>query len=344
MRDINALHPMLIEKVYELIELAEKNGITIGISECVRTVAEQDALYAQGRTAPGNKVTNCKGSTYSSMHQWGVAFDFYLKEDVDGDGKTSDDAFNNSTRLFEKVGALGQSIGLEWGGAWKSTIDRPHFQLPNWGSTASKLKSQYGTPENFMKTWERAAEEDKDDVTPETTVVSGKATITAKSGLIIRKAADKDSARITAIPYKKECEVLQLNAGKADGIVWAKVSYKGYTGYASQKYLNVTKEPSAETSTTTSATTPTVSENTYSKSVVDSARSKNASFAGTYTPTTDLNLRAGAGTHKDIITVMPKGSEVRNYGFYTEHNGTPWYLVAFGKYTGFCSVNLLKRN
>lgn len=341
MRDINALHPVLIKKVYELIELAEKNGITIGISECVRTVAEQDALYAQGRTTAGNKVTNCKGSTYSSMHQWGVAFDFYLKEDVDGDGQVSDDAFNNSTKLFEKVGALGQSIGLEWGGSWTSIVDRPHFQLPNWGSTASKLKSEYGTPENFMKTWDVV--EEKDDAATETTLIAGKATITAKSGLIIRKAADKDSARLTAIPYTKECEVLQLNAATADGIVWAKVSYKGYEGYSSQKYLNVTKEPSAETSTTTSATTPTVSENTYSKSVVDSAKSKNASFAGEYETNTDLNLRTGAGTNKDIITVMPKGSDVRNYGFYTEHNGTPWYLVAFGKYTGFCSSKLLNR-
>ena len=132
MRDINALHPCLQEKAYQLIDLCQQNGITIGISECYRTVAEQDALYAKGRTTAGSIVTNCKGSSYKSMHQWYIAFDFYLIVDVDGDGKTNDDAFNDSTGLFEKVGALGQSIGLEWGGSWKSIKDKPHFQLPDW--------------------------------------------------------------------------------------------------------------------------------------------------------------------------------------------------------------------
>ena len=151
-RNVTDLHPTLQAKVEELKALCRQNGIEIGISECLRTVAEQDALYAQGRTTSGRIVTNCKGSSYSSMHQWGVAFDFYLKMDVDGDGVISDDAFNNSTGLFEKVGALGKKIGLEWGGDW-TIKDRPHLQLPDWGSTASKLKATYGTPDKFFATW-----------------------------------------------------------------------------------------------------------------------------------------------------------------------------------------------
>ena len=151
-RNITDLHPTLQAKIAELKALCSQNGIEIGISECLRTVAEQDALYAQGRTTAGAKVTNCKGSSYSSMHQWGVAFDFYLKVDVDGDGEIKDDTFNNSTGLFDKVGALGKQIGLEWGGDW-SIHDRPHLQLPDWGSTASKLKATYGTPDRFFATW-----------------------------------------------------------------------------------------------------------------------------------------------------------------------------------------------
>lgn len=155
MREINDLHPRLQEKIVELKTLVRKElKIEIGISECLRTKAEQDALYAKGRTVAGSIVTNCQGSTYSSMHQWGVAFDFYLIADVDNDGKTTDDAFNNQTKLFNKVGAIGKRIGLEWGGAWKSITDLPHFQLPDWGSTATKLKKQYGTPEKFFKTWD----------------------------------------------------------------------------------------------------------------------------------------------------------------------------------------------
>lgn len=153
MRNILELHPRLQAKLAELQTLCLNHGITIKIGECLRTVAEQDALYAQGRTTPGSIVTNARGTSYSSQHQWGIAADFYIDMDVDGDGVNSDDAFNNATGLFDKVGSLAKSIGLGWGGDWKSPVDKPHLYLPDWGSTPTRLKNQYGTPENFMKTW-----------------------------------------------------------------------------------------------------------------------------------------------------------------------------------------------
>lgn len=157
MRDIKLCHPALQEKAERLLEDCRKKGILIKIGETLRTAEEQDELYAQGRTKPGSIVTNARGASYSSMHQWGVAFDFYLSMDVDGDGKASDDAFNDSTGLFKKVGEIGKELGLEWGGDWKSITDKPHFQLPDWGSTPALLKKEYGTPDAFMKTWKRPA-------------------------------------------------------------------------------------------------------------------------------------------------------------------------------------------
>ena len=153
MRDFEALHPRLQAKATELKEKCAEQGVHILFSECVRSKAEQDALYAQGRTTPGNTVTNAKGSTYSSQHQWGIAVDFYLDMDVDGDGQKTDDAFNTSTGLFERVGTIALSIGLGWGGTWKSFQDRPHIYLPDWGSTTYELKKEYGTPEKFMAVW-----------------------------------------------------------------------------------------------------------------------------------------------------------------------------------------------
>lgn len=147
MRDVKALHPELQQKLYDLKKLCKKNGLEIGISECLRSVAEQDALYAQGRTKPGNRVTNARGSSYSSQHQWGIAADFYRN---DGTG-----LYNESGNFFYKVGTLAKSLGLGWGGDWKSPVDKPHLYLPQWGSTASVLKRQYGTPEKFMKTWDK---------------------------------------------------------------------------------------------------------------------------------------------------------------------------------------------
>ena len=162
MRDINKCHPRLIELSKKLVSACRGQGLIIGIGESFRTKEEQDALYAKGRTAPGNIVTNAKGSSYSSHHQWGTAFDIYRN---DGKG-----VYKDSDGFFEKAGEIGKSIGLEWGGDWKSPVDKPHFQLPDWGSTTARLKRMYGTPENFMKTWK----EDKEMVEESKIIIDGK--------------------------------------------------------------------------------------------------------------------------------------------------------------------------
>ena len=83
MRNVSQLHPTLQKKVVKLQQECKKQGIKIKIGECVRTVAEQNALYAKGRNGiPGPIVTKAKGTDYRSMHQWGVAFDFFLDMDV----------------------------------------------------------------------------------------------------------------------------------------------------------------------------------------------------------------------------------------------------------------------
>lgn len=138
-------YPRLQKLAARLVEECNKQGLKIKIGETLRTVAEQDALYAQGRTKPGPIVTNAPGSTYSSYHQWGTAFDFFRN---DGQG-----AYNESGRFFEKVGAIGVQLGLEWGGNWKSIKDKPHFQLADWGSGTSGIKALYRNPEEFMRTW-----------------------------------------------------------------------------------------------------------------------------------------------------------------------------------------------
>ncbi len=145
MRDINLLHPDLQPKVKKLIELCKAKGIEIIISQTWRTQAEQDALYAQGRTKAGQIVTNVKYP--NSMHCWGLAFDFA----VIISGKASWIAAH-----FDRVGPLGESLGLEWGGRWQNFPDRPHFQMP--GHTVSELIKKYGTPENYKKSWSEPKE------------------------------------------------------------------------------------------------------------------------------------------------------------------------------------------
>ena len=151
MRDITLCHPKLQSLAKEMVNECSRQGLKISIGETLRTKEEQDALYAQGRTKPGNIVTNAPGSTYSSFHQWGTAFDIYRN---DGTG-----SYNEAENFFEKAGAIGVSLGLEWGGNWKSIKDKPHFQLPDWGSTTAEIKKKYGTPDEFIKTWSETPQE-----------------------------------------------------------------------------------------------------------------------------------------------------------------------------------------
>lgn len=250
MRNVSQLHPELQKKVVKLQKECLKAGIKIKIGECFRTVAEQNALYAKGRTAPGRIVTNAKGNSYSSMHQWGVAFDFFLDMDVDKDGKTSDDAFNNATKLFNKVGAIGKKLGLEWGGDWKSIKDLPHFQLPDWGSTASQLKAKYGTPDKFKATWGAKEEVKNVKAKPNNTVTASKnpteparhrdakysGSYKATSNLNLRTGAGTNKPVVTVIP-KGTSVTCNGYYSKANDHDWLFIQYGKYTGFVSKKYL-----------------------------------------------------------------------------------------------------------
>lgn len=146
MRNIYQLHPRLQFKLKELQAMAAKDGLQLGIGECLRTVEEQDALYAQGRTTPGSIVTYARGSSYSSQHQWGIAFDFYK----DLKGHAYDDEI-----FFKTIGRMAKNIGLAWGGDWTSPVDMPHIYLPDWGDTPAPLKKIYGTPDRFFESWSK---------------------------------------------------------------------------------------------------------------------------------------------------------------------------------------------
>lgn len=86
--------------------------------------------------------------------------------------------------------------------------------------------------------------------------------------------------------------------------------------------------------------------NNIEKITTDSAKNFMSSLAGTYKVTASkLNVRHGAGTLKKIIVAIPKGTEVKCYGYYTRILGTNWLYVQFTykgiKYTGFASAKHL---
>lgn len=156
-RDKTKLHPELQSVAAEFEEKCKNAGLNVLITETYRSKAEQDALYAQGRTTPGNIVSNAKYPL--SPHCWGVAFDFCRNVR----GREYDD----SDGFFRKCGEIGKSLGLFWGGDFRSFVDKPHLELKKYlpNNSVKTLQSQYGTPENFMESWETPKKEDPTDMT-----------------------------------------------------------------------------------------------------------------------------------------------------------------------------------
>jgi peptidoglycan LD-endopeptidase CwlK len=124
-RSLDDLYPPMKEVAEEFLEQCAEIGIEVLIYCTYRSNAEQNKLYAKGRTEKGKIVTNAKGG--KSKHNL-----------VDATGKPSSKAFDCVPRkgaallwsdlaAYEKMGEIGRGLGLTWGGDWKMK-DRPHFE------------------------------------------------------------------------------------------------------------------------------------------------------------------------------------------------------------------------
>lgn len=128
---ISKLHPKLREECKKIMAEVNQKTYTKAsfcrITFTLRTFAEQQAIYNQGRTTPGQKVTNAKPG--QSIHNYGLAVDIAfvingkdaswdVKKDWDRDGQSD----------WMEVVAVFKKYGWEWGGDWVSFKDMPHFQ------------------------------------------------------------------------------------------------------------------------------------------------------------------------------------------------------------------------
>lgn len=121
-RRLEDLHPTVRAKCLAHIAACRAAGIDLLVTSTLRTKAEQAALYAQGRTAPGRIVTNAKPG--QSFHNYGLAYDVVpLRAGKPVWGTKGDDL-----ALWKAVGALGKEQGLEWAGDWTRFREYPHFQ------------------------------------------------------------------------------------------------------------------------------------------------------------------------------------------------------------------------
>lgn len=132
---IEKLHPKVrkeARQIYDEICQALTGRAICRFAFTFRTIAEQDAIYAQGRTKPGKIVTRARGGY--SWHNYGLAVDIVLIHDVDGDGDydravwdVKSDFDGDKISDWMEVVAIFKSYGWDWGGDWKFS-DPPHFQ------------------------------------------------------------------------------------------------------------------------------------------------------------------------------------------------------------------------
>ncbi|WML37259.1 peptidoglycan-binding protein [Clostridium sp. OS1-26] len=131
---LSSLNSYVASLAQQFLDLCNANGLNVTVVEAFRSWDEQDALYAQGRTTAGDIVTDAEGG--DSYHNWGLAFDCAPLEN----GAIAWDDIDT----FNKMGALGQQVGLEWGGNWTSyditLVDPPHFQYTFGLSTEQLLE------------------------------------------------------------------------------------------------------------------------------------------------------------------------------------------------------------
>ena len=138
-RDIDLLRPDVAANCRKWIERCKAAGLNVLVTQTVRDYEYQASLYAQGRTKPGNIVTNAKTPTFHALGA-GLAFDFCKNKKGE---EYSDAAF------FRKAAAIAKEMGFSWGGDWTSIVDPPHIQWDNHGKWTGAMIREGKLPPNM---------------------------------------------------------------------------------------------------------------------------------------------------------------------------------------------------
>jgi len=136
---IDKLYLPLQEKVGLFRKLIKAAGLNADVFSDYRSFAEQKKIYAQGRTTPGEIVTNSKPGY--SYHNYGLAIDVVFKN--------KKGQWTWTSKEWEQLGSIGESLGFEWG---KDFGDLPHFQF-TYGLDIYKLYEIYSKTWKLKNVW-----------------------------------------------------------------------------------------------------------------------------------------------------------------------------------------------
>lgn len=127
-RRLDDLSPRFKPLAMELLARCVEAGIAVCVVDTLRTPEEHAANLAKGVSW-----------TTRSKHLVGDAIDIcpYAVWNANGPDKLSWDA---SDPNWARLGAIGESIGLKWGGRWTKTPDYGHFEYDDAAAYARDAK------------------------------------------------------------------------------------------------------------------------------------------------------------------------------------------------------------
>ena len=191
----------------------------------------------------------------------------------------------------------------------------------------------------------------------------------------LAKAKKWDISKVTT-KCETDCSALVAVCCNAAGIAVSKDMYTGneksvlkgtgkFTIYTDKKYVNssdylmrgdillgdghtaIVLSNGAKVKTTAQKETTTATKKKYIYAT-GTAKSLSKPIAGTYKVTAEnLNVRNSGDKNSAVLVVIPKDTQVQNFGYYTEYDGTKWLYIQFDHngvgYTGFASSKHLKK-
>jgi hypothetical protein len=156
MIDLSLLMPEFTERLKEFVLEAQYQGHDVDVQSALRSMNDQNKLYALGRTIKnpdglnalkpmGNIVTNAQAG--HSWHNWGVAADVVYRKD----GKFT---WNVPDSAYLALNNIASKYRLIWGGSWSADKTKALGDLDHWELTGGMPIQMAINLGNTKKVWD----------------------------------------------------------------------------------------------------------------------------------------------------------------------------------------------
>ncbi|WP_438498003.1 M15 family metallopeptidase [Paenibacillus sp. IHBB 3054] len=227
-----------------LIERCYARGVNVVITQGLRTYAEQDGLYAKGRTSqqlaavglsyvaaqPNEQVvTKARGGYSNHNFGWAIDFALLLPDGRSVSWDTLRDGDKDSLPDWSEVVEEAKKLGFEWGGDWRTFKDMPHLQMVFGLSTTqlrigrepskAQIAAAYAVIDKLQEEAEELSQAEKQELAALRSEVKELAAVVSglsKSKVTERVSKLEDRASIKAPEWAQPAVKAAVNAGLID--------------------------------------------------------------------------------------------------------------------------------